>query len=69
MTVGVTLAFLQVDIVMTAIAIGMATFTMVTFGVMIGRVIGVALGRIAEGLGGVCLILIGAKILIEHTML
>jgi manganese efflux pump family protein len=69
MTVGVTLAFLQVNIAITAMAIGLATFTMVTFGVMIGRVVGVALGRIAEGLGGVCLILIGVKILIEHTML
>jgi putative Mn2+ efflux pump MntP len=50
-------------------AIGLATFVMTTLGIMVGRVIGGKLGRIAEGLGGVGLILIGTKILIEHTML
>jgi putative Mn2+ efflux pump MntP len=69
MAVGVTLAFLAADIVVTALAIGLATFLMTTIGIMIGRVIGERLGRVAEALGGVCLILIGSKILIEHTML
>jgi putative Mn2+ efflux pump MntP len=68
MAVGVTLAFISANIVVTAIAIGLATFTMATIGVMAGRAAGATLGRAAEGLGGLCLILIGAKILIEHTV-
>jgi manganese efflux pump family protein len=67
MAVGVTLAFISADIVVTALAIGLATFTMATLGILIGRAAGPALGRAAEGVGGLCLILIGAKILAEHT--
>ena len=69
MAVGVTLAFLNVNIIVTAIAIGLATFMMATLGIMIGRIAGAAFGRVAEGLGGACLMLIGTRILIEHTML
>ena len=69
MAVGVTLAFLDANIVVTALAIGLATFVMTTIGIMVGRVIGGNFGRIAEGLGGVGLILIGTKILIDHTVL
>jgi putative Mn2+ efflux pump MntP len=35
---------------------------------MIGRLIGAKLGRIAEAAGGTALILIGAKILLDHTL-
>src|SRR5262249_17539864 len=69
MAVGVTLAFLNANIVVTAVAIGLATFLMATIGVMVGRIIGEKFGRIAEAIGGVGLILIGTKILIEHTLL
>jgi manganese efflux pump family protein len=69
MAVGVTLAFLGAQIVVTALAIGLATFLMSTIGIMVGRLIGERFGRIAEVLGGLGLIVIGAKILIEHTML
>jgi putative Mn2+ efflux pump MntP len=69
MAVGVTLAFLDANIVITAVAIGLTTFLMTTIGIMVGRFLGGKLGRIAEALGGVGLILIGTKILIEHTML
>ena len=69
MAVGVTLAFLAANIVMTAFAIGSATFMMTTIGIILGRVIGEKLGRIAEALGGIGLILIGTRILIEHTLL
>ena len=69
MAVGVTLAFLDANIVMTALTIGLATFLMATIGIMVGRIIGGMFGRIAGALGGLSLILIGAKILIEVTML
>ncbi|ERK11775.1 putative membrane protein [Pantoea sp. AS-PWVM4] len=66
LAVGVGLAFLQVNIVMTAITIGAATTVMATTGVMVGRFIGPVLGKWAEVLGGVVLICIGSTILVEH---
>jgi putative Mn2+ efflux pump MntP len=66
MAVGVSLAFINVDIVTTAAAIGLATFLMATIGTVAGRWIGPVFGRGAEALGGMCLIGIGAKILFDH---
>lgn len=66
MAVGVGLAFLQVNIVATALAIGCATLTMSTLGMMIGRFIGPLLGKRAEILGGIVLIGIGVQILWTH---
>lgn len=63
MAVGVGLAFLQVSIVTTALAIGCATFIMSTLGIMVGRFIGPLLGKRAEILGGIVLIGIGSEIL------
>ena len=69
MAVGVTLALLDADIVINALAIGMATFAMTTMGVLFGRFLGGRFGRFAEAAGGIGLFLIGTKILAEHTML
>jgi len=66
MAVGVGLAFLQVSILTTALAIGCATFIMSTLGIMVGRFIGPLLGKRAEILGGVVLIGIGVQILWNH---
>jgi manganese efflux pump family protein len=66
MAVGVGLAFLDVDIVPVAAAIGFATFAMVAIGVMVGRLLGNVAGRWAEAIGGVLLIGIGSVILYEH---
>jgi len=66
MAVGVGLAFIDVNIVPVAVAIGLTTFTMVTAGVMLGRVLGVLVGKRAEIAGGVLLIAIGAIILVQH---
>lgn len=68
MAVGVGLAFLNVNILPVAAAIGFATFAMVAIGVMVGRVLGSVAGRWAEGLGGILLIGIGAAILYEHLI-
>lgn len=68
LAVGVTLAFVGIDIAAAASAIGLATFLMATLGTMAGRWLGPAFGRGAELLGGLCLIGIGTKILIEHTL-
>lgn len=67
MAVGVTLALVNADILIMAAMIGMATFTMSTIGIMTGHYIGSKAGKVAEILGGLCLIAIGTKILLEHT--
>jgi len=66
MAVGVSLAFIKVNIIYTALAIGLATFMMVTLGVMLGRVLGILVGKRAEIAGGLILITIGSYILYEH---
>jgi putative Mn2+ efflux pump MntP len=67
LAVGVTLALINASIIVNALAIGAATFTMVTIGVMTGRFLGEKFGRYAEAAGGLVLIAIGIKILLEHT--
>lgn len=63
MAVGVGLAFLQVNIIFTALMIGFATFVMATLGIMVGRFIGPILGKRAEIIGGLVLMGIGSHIL------
>ncbi|SFI46968.1 manganese efflux pump MntP family protein [Albimonas pacifica] len=66
MAVGVSLAFLQVNILAVAAAVGLATLAMSTTGVLAGRLLGRRLGRIVGVLGGLALIALGASILAEH---
>lgn len=66
MAVGVSLAFLEVNIIVIACAIGFATFMMSTGGMMAGNWIGAAFGRWAERIGGVALLGLGTSILISH---
>ncbi|MBV7482817.1 manganese efflux pump MntP [Bordetella sp. BOR01] len=66
MAVGVSLAFIDNNILITAAAIGLATLVMVTLGVMVGRLIGRIAGKWAEVLGGLALMSVGSAILYEH---
>ena len=66
LAVGVGLAFVNVNILVAAAAIGLATTVMVTIGVMLGRVLGTVVGKRAEVIGGVVLMIFGATILYEH---
>ncbi|MBP2168863.1 putative Mn2+ efflux pump MntP [Erwinia toletana] len=66
MAVGVGLAFLKVNIVLTALTIGAATTVMAASGILLGRFIGPVMGKWAEVVGGVVLIGIGGSILVEH---
>lgn len=66
LAVGISFAFLQVDIVPAVCLIGLITFVMSFAAVILGNRVGGKLGKYAELTGGVILILIGAKILIEH---
>ncbi|OON38520.1 hypothetical protein BTJ39_17830 [Izhakiella australiensis] len=66
LAVGVGLAFLQVNIVTTALAIGTATTIMAATGILLGRFLGPVMGKWAEIVGGLVLIGIGGSILLEH---
>jgi putative Mn2+ efflux pump MntP len=66
LAVGVTLALIDANILVNALAIGAATFTMTTLGVMVGRTLGARFGKYAEGAGGIVLIVIGGLILAQH---
>ncbi|MEO6798544.1 MAG: manganese efflux pump MntP family protein [Rhodanobacter sp.] len=66
LAVGVGLAFVDTPIVVVAVVIGLCTFSMVTLGVMLGRVLGAMVGRRAEVIGGITLIGVGAAIVYEH---
>lgn len=66
LAVGVTLAFLDVDILPSVICIGTITFGISFAGVKLGHVVGLRYRARAELAGGIILVLIGAKILLEH---
>lgn len=63
---GLTFAFLDGNIYVSITIIGITTFLISTVGVKIGAVFGSKFERKAEITGGVILILIGLKILLEH---
>ena len=66
LAVGITFAFLRVNIVLSASLIGIITFAISFAGVVIGHVFGSKLKNRAEIVGGVILIFIGIKILLDH---
>lgn len=68
LAVGISFAFLQVDILSAVALIGITTFIISFAAVMIGNRFGGHLGTYAEIIGGIILIAIGLKILIEHLM-
>lgn len=64
--VGITLAVLETNILMAVSTIGVVTFSISFLGVKIGNMFGNKYEKIAQIIGGVILILIGLKILLEH---
>jgi len=66
LAVGITFAFLNVNIVPAVSLIGIVTFTLSMIGVAIGHVFGTLYKSKAEFAGGLILILMGTKILLEH---
>ena len=67
--VGVSFALLQTSITVPVVIIGLASFIFSIIGVSIGERFGRVLENKIEIMGGIILIGIGAKILIEHLML
>ena len=66
LTVGITFAFLQVDILWAVTLIGVTTFVLSAIGVKAGGIVGERGQSRAELAGGIVLILMGCKILVEH---
>jgi len=65
--VGMGFAFLQVNILQAIISIGVITFLMTTFGIFLGKKFGTLIkSKWAEITGGIILIAIGSKILLQH---
>lgn len=68
LAIGVTLAFLKVNILTAILMIGIITFIISIIGVKIGNVFGDKYEKKAELAGGIILILLGIKILLEHLI-
>lgn len=67
LAVGVTFAFLQVAIIPAVSFIGCTTFVLSVIGVKVGNIFGTRYKSTAELAGGIILILMGVKILLEHV--
>lgn len=67
LAVGVSFAFLCVKIIPAVITIGVTTFLFSVAGLKIGNVFGSRYKSKAEFIGGLVLVLMGVKILAEHT--
>lgn len=66
LAVGVSFAFLSVNILSSAIIIACTTFALSFVAVYVGRVFGKVLKSKSELIGGIILVIMGVKILIEH---
>lgn len=66
LAVGITFAFLKVNILPSVLLIGVTTFALSLGGVLLGNRFGAKYKTKAELAGGIILVLIGLKILLEH---
>lgn len=67
LAIGISFAFLNVNIVSSSLIIGIITFIVCFIGVIAGKKIGAIFKDYAELIGGIILILIGINIFNEHT--
>lgn len=68
LAVGLTLAMLDVSIWTPALVIGLVAGTLTVAGMLLGRRVGILWGKRVEICGGLVLLGIGLKILLEHTL-
>lgn len=68
LAVGVTMVFMDVPVLLSAAIIGVVAFVLAMLGGLLGRRLGRLFQRRATLLGGVVLVFIGAKILLEHLL-
>lgn len=65
---GLSFAFLKVNIALAAITTGVTACTITIIGQLIGNRVGALVGKRAEIAGGIILIIIGIRILLEHML-
>jgi manganese efflux pump family protein len=68
LVVGITFAFLNINLPLAALIIGTVTFIVAMLGMLFGKKVGSVFGKKMEIVGGLILMIIGIKILIEHLM-
>ena len=68
LAIGITFAFLQVNLIFALTSIGIITFVMSVIGTKIGNRFGIKYENTAELIGGVILVILGIKILLEHLL-
>ena len=68
LAVGITFSFLEVNIVEAISIIGIVTFIISAAGVFVGNIFGNKYKAKAEFAGGLILVLLGVKIVLEHTL-
>jgi len=68
LVVGLTFAFLEVNIALASGVIGITAFIIAVIGFLLGRKAGKVLGKRTELLGGIILIAIGLRILLSHIL-
>ena len=66
LAIGITFAFLQVDVWLAVSAIGIVTFAFCAVGFRLGSIVGSRFQKPSQVLGGAILLLLGCKILLEH---
>ena len=68
LAIGITLSLVAASIITAVIVIGLVTFVMSYIGVMIGKRFGHIFENKIEAIGGLVLIILGVKILLEHMV-
>jgi putative Mn2+ efflux pump MntP len=68
LAVGISFAFLQVNLAIASVTIGVVAFIISIGGFLGGKKLGELVGKRAEIIGGIILIIIGVRILLEHLL-
>lgn len=68
LAVGLSFAFLNIPIFYASIVIGFVAFLMTATGMILGKKLGTLIGKRAETAGGLVLIAIGIKIVVDHLL-
>ena len=68
LAVGLSFAFLKVNITLAVLTIGVVAFLITMIGFLLGRKVGQVMGERAETVGGIVLIAIGLRILLSHVL-
>ena len=68
LAVGLSFAFLKVNIIIACLVIGVIAFGVTIAGFVLGKRVKTYLGKYAEAIGGTILIIIGLRILLSHIL-